>query len=59
MLGLKTNEEIEEKFLKKYMKNYKNYSYYQINIFIKLFISQFNKFDCKLHLVEKNEKVKL
>ncbi len=56
MLGLKTNEEIEEKFLKKYMKNYKNYSYYQINIFIKLFISQFSKFDCKLQFAETNEK---
>ena len=56
MFGFKTNEEIEEKFLEKYMKNYKNYSYYQINIFIKLFISQFNKFDSKLRFVEKNEK---
>jgi len=56
MIGLKTNEEIEAKFLKKYMKNYKNYSYYQINIFIKLFISQYSKFDSKIRLVVKNEK---
>ena len=56
MVELKTNEEIEEKFLQKYMKNYKNKSYYQINTFIKLFISQYSKFDCKLSFVIKNEK---
>ena len=48
MIDLNTNEAIEEKFVKKYMDNSKKYSYHQIIIFIKLFISQYNKFDSKL-----------
>ena len=53
MVELKTNKEIKEKFLNTYMKN-KNYSYYQIIIFIKLFISQYNKFKSKLIFYKEN-----
>ena len=58
MVGLNTNELIEEKFLKKYMVNLEKYSYHQIIIFIKLFISQYNKFKNKLKFIieYKNEK---
>ena len=31
------------------------YSYHQINIFIKLFISQYNKFETKIHFLNKGE----
>ena len=37
MIDLNKNEDIEEKFLKKYMDNSKKNSYHQIIIFIKLF----------------------
>ena len=57
MVELNTNELIEEKFLKKYMDNTKKYSYHQIIIFIKLFISQYNKFKSKLKFIEKEEDV--
>ena len=54
MVELKTNESIEEKFLKKkYMDNIKKYSYHQIIICIKLFISQYNKCNSKLKFMEK------
>ena len=56
MVGLNSNEKIEEEFLQKYMKNYKKKSYYQINTFIKLFISQYSKFDSKIRFVVTNEK---
>ena len=56
MVKLNKNIEIEEKFLKKYMNKDKNYSYYQIIIFIKLFISQYSQFDCELRFVTKNKK---
>ena len=57
MVGLNSNEKIEEEFLQKYMKNYKKKSYYQINTFIKLFISQYSKFDSKILFFVKYEKV--
>jgi len=46
MLEKKTNEEIE-KFIKEKMK-LEVYSYHQVQIFIKLFISQYSKFEGKL-----------
>ena len=48
MVGLNSNEKIEKDFLQKYMDKQKKYSYHQIIIFLKLFISQYNKFDSKL-----------
>ena len=47
MLEKKTNPEIQE-FVKKYI-GLTKYSYHQINIFIKLFISQYSKFDEKIY----------
>ena len=46
MLEKKSNKEIQE-FVKKYI-GVQKYSYHQINIFIKLFISQYSKFNTKL-----------
>ena len=46
MLGIKSNAEIKE-FVKKYI-GIKKYSFHQINIFIKLFISQYSKFNTKI-----------
>ena len=61
MIKLNTNEDIEEKFLKKYLDNKKNYSFHQIIIFIKLFISQYSKFETEISFSEikkdKNGKV--
>ena len=45
-LDIKTNSGIQE-FVKKYI-DIPVYSYHQINIFIKLFISQYGKFDTKI-----------
>ena len=56
MVALNSNAGIEEKFLAKYMDSEKKYSYYQIIIFIQLFISQYNKFDSKLHFTETDDK---
>ena len=56
LLGLNTNEAIEKEFIEKYLNNPKKCSYYQIITFIKLFISQFNKFNSKLHFTEMNNK---
>ena len=53
LLGLDSNESIEKEFLEKYLGDLKNYSYHQIIIFIKLFISQFNKFKSKLYFIKK------
>jgi nucleoside-triphosphatase THEP1 len=53
ILGIKSNQEIQE-FVKKYI-NLDKYSYHQINIFIKLFISQYIKFDTKIKFLS-NEK---
>ena len=44
--GIESNNKIE-KFIKEYIANNK-FSYHQIQIFIKLFISQFNKFESEL-----------
>ena len=54
MRGYKTNKEIEN-FVKEHI-GIKKYSYHQINIFIKLFISQYSKFDSKIYFysVEKD-----
>ena len=49
MLGINTNEKMEE-FVKKYI-GVEKYSYHQINIFIKLFISQYSKFKAKLRFI--------
>jgi hypothetical protein len=56
MVALNSNARIEEEFLAKFMDNEKKYSYYQIIIFIRLFISQYNKFNSKLHFMETNDK---
>ena len=49
MLDIKTNDGIQ-KFVSKYFNKIgiKKYSYHQINMFIKLFISQYSKFNGKL-----------
>ena len=46
MIGKKTNEQIEE-FIKENI-GIKEYSFHQVQTFIKLFISQFNKLNGKL-----------
>ncbi len=56
MVALNSNAGIEEKFLAKYMDSEKKYSYYQIIIFIQLFISQYNKFNSKLYFTETDDK---
>jgi len=48
MIGKDTNEQIEE-FIKKHI-GIKEYSYHQIQTFIKLFLSQFNMFDGKVKI---------
>ena len=58
MLDLNTNKDIEEKFLKKYMDNSKKYSYHQIIIIIKLFISQYGKFN-SLKIIDKNGNISI
>ena len=55
MLGIDSNEKIEE-FVKKYI-GLTKYSYHQINIFVKLFISQYNKFKSKLKFLSGNNDV--
>ena len=52
MLEIDSNEKIKE-FIKEYIGIKGKYSYHQINIFIKLFISQYSKFDTKLYFYEK------
>ena len=61
MIKLNTNEDIEEKFLKKYLDNKKNYSFHQIIIFIKLFISQYSKFETEISFseIKKDKKGKI
>ena len=46
ILGIKTNEKLQE-FVQKNI-NIPKYSYYQINIFIKLFISQYGQYQTRL-----------
>ena len=55
MLGINTNQSIR-KFIQKNI-GINKYSFHQINIFIKLFISQYNKFDTKLAFFEKGKNV--
>ena len=52
MLGHKSNEDIQ-KFVEHYI-GVEKYSYHQINIFIKLFISQYNKFSTTLKFLDNN-----
>ena len=54
MLGIKSNEEME-KFVKKHI-GVERYSYHQINIFIKLFVSQYSKFKTRLRFVSEDGK---
>ena len=60
MLGINSNEEIRE-FVKKYIGIEGRFSYHQINIFIKLFISQYSQFEGKLkfthNIVDKKGKL--
>ena len=55
MLGIKSNEEMQN-FVKKYI-GVERYSYHQINIFIKLFISQYSKFESKLRSLQNDQDV--
>ena len=55
MLGKETNKDIQE-FVKEKI-HLSKYSYHQINIFIKLFISQYSKFDSKLKFLDGKEDV--
>ena len=55
MLGHKSNKDIQ-KFVESYI-GVEKYSYHQINIFIKLFISQYNKFSTKLRFLDKGKDV--
>ena len=55
MLGYDSNEKIE-KFIKENI-GIKNYSYYQIIIFIELFISQLGKFGTKLKFISNSKDV--
>ena len=50
MLGHKSNKDIQ-KFVENYI-GVEKYSYHQINIFIKLFISQYNKFSTRLKFLD-------
>ena len=53
MLNIDSNEKMQE-----WVKNHigiEKYSYHQINIFIKLFISQYNKFKSKLRFLGENK----
>ena len=55
LLGINTNEKLEQ-FLKDNI-IIKKYSYHQINIFIKLFISQFDKIATKLYFTKSGEDI--
>ena len=55
MLDIDSNTKIKE-FVDEYI-GIKKYSYHQINIFIKLFISQYNKFKSKLKFYDGDEDV--
>ena len=54
LLGYENNEQIEN-FIKNNI-GIKEYSYYQVNIFIKLFISQLGKFDEKLKFIDTHQR---
>ena len=55
MLEINSNIEIQN-FVKKYI-DIPRYSYHQINIFIKLFISQYSKFDSKIYFYSNGKNV--
>ena len=55
MLGIKSNEEMQN-FVKKYI-GVERYSYHQINIFIKIFISQYSKFESKLIFLQNDQNI--
>ena len=54
MLDYDTNKKIE-KFIKEKI-GIDKYSFHQVQIFIKLFISQYSKFNCKLKFIDDNDK---
>ena len=55
LLGINSNEEMQE-FVQKYI-GVEKYSYYQINIFINLFLSHFGKFQKKLKFLQNGEDI--
>ena len=55
MLDYDTNKKIE-KFIKEKI-GIEKYSFHQVQIFIKLFISQYSKFNCKLEFYDGGKKV--
>ena len=55
LLNIDSNDKLQE-FVKKHI-GLERYSFYQINIFIKLFISQFDKFKSKLVFSEGNQNI--
>ena len=55
ILDFSNNKKIEA-FIKKYI-GIKKYSYHQVHLFIKLFISQFKKFDSKLIFLRNKEDI--
>ena len=55
MLGIKSNEEMKN-IVKKYI-GVERYSYHQINLFIKLFISQYSKFESKLRSLQNDQDI--
>ena len=55
MLDIDSNEKIQQ-FVEKYI-GIKKYSYHQINIFIKLFISQYNKTKYKIQFIDNGKDV--
>ena len=58
MLDIKTKNQGIQEFVKKYIgggDTNSRYSYHQINIFVKLFISQYSKFKTKLKFVDEKD----
>jgi len=55
ILSIKSNDEMQ-KFVKEHI-GAKRYSYHQINIFIKLLISQYSKFETKLRFLSDGQDI--
>jgi len=55
ILGIRSNEGLKD-FVKKYI-GIPKYSYHQVNIFVKLFISHYSNFKLKLQFIEKGKDV--
>ena len=53
ILGIRTNEWMKD-FVKKYI-GIPKYSYHQVNIFVKLFLSHYSNFKLKLQFIEKGK----